>query len=71
MAKRELCQKAKFLDLLVDLCSYSHLWSRAWGSDRKNGTAGIKWLKWVAGLFLRDRVRSSFKGGREVVRPSS
>ena len=33
-------RKGKALNLLVDLCSYPHQWSRALGSDQKNKIAG-------------------------------
>lgn len=53
---------SKPFDLLVDLCSYLHLWARSWGSDRRNEIADmggdVTFLHRVAGLSLRDRRRS-------------
>lgn len=60
--KIELSQKAK-LNLLVNLCSYYHQYSWWMGHDKKNetvdSTAEMGFFRRVAGVSIRDRVRSS------------
>lgn len=54
---KELSRKAQALDPLVDLQTYSHLWSQALGRDQ--GTKSWIQVAEVSHLSLRDKVKCS------------